>query len=147
MATTAEQRGRPSSITVISWLAILYGLLTLGQKTFLALSPEAMALTRQIFDELSGSALLPVPFEAHMAHAFLSSMVVMIAGAFMLVGNNWARMLLLVWPLTALALTLAVGGLSPSFWLKSLTYGVLAFFLLRGPSALYFRGSRTGEFD
>jgi hypothetical protein len=130
---------RPHSITLIAWLAILYGVLTLGSKVFVVLSPEAFAMTRDLFVTLNKNALVRVPFEAHMAHGFISSVVLIVAGVFMLMGHNWARLLLLIWPLTVLALTFIVSGLSLSLGLKTLTYGVLVFFLLRGASGRYFQ--------
>lgn len=142
MATDVEER-RPLSISVIAWLAILYGLLTLVEKAFVVLSPEALALTRDFFLKLNESALVRLPFAAHMAHGFASSVVFAVAGVFMLKGRNWARLLLLVWPITALALSFVVGGVSASLGLKTLTYGVLVFFLLRGASARYFQARRA----
>jgi len=134
---------RPHSITLIAWLAILYSVLTLGSKLFVVLSPEAFAMTRDFFVTLNKNALVRLPFEAHMAHGFLSSVVFAVAGIFMLMGHNWARLLLLIWPLTALALTFLVSGLSLSLGLKTLTYGVLAFFLLRGASVAYFQARQA----
>jgi hypothetical protein len=130
---------RPHAITLIAWLAILYGVLTLGVKIFVVLSPEAFAMAREVFIKLNERPLVPLPFEAHMAHGFISSIVFVVAGVFMLLGHNWARLLFLIWPLTALALTVVVSGLSLSLGLKTLTYCVLAFFLLRTPCVRYFR--------
>jgi len=139
MAANPEAVGRPRTITWIAWLAILYGVVTLGQKMFVTVSPEASALTREFFDKLNQNALVRLPFEAHMAHGVASSIVFAVAGIFMLLGRNWARLLLLLWPLTALALTFIVSGFSLSLGLKTVTYGTLAFFLLRPATAEYFQ--------
>ena len=136
---------RPHAITLIAWLAILYGVLTLGSKVFVVVSPEAFALTREVFLKLNESALVALPFAAHMAHGLVSSGVLIVAGIFMLLGHNWARLLLLIWPLTALALTFFVAGLSLSLGLKTLTYCVLAFFLRRPPSVQFFRTAPDSE--
>lgn len=132
-------RRRPHSVTVIAWLAILYSVLTLALKAFVLLSPATLSMTRETFAGLNAGAPVPLPFAAHMAHALTSSAILIVAGGFMLRGLNWARLLLLIWPLTAVVLTVAVYGLSLPPGLKTLTYAVLAFFLLRGPSAGYFR--------
>lgn len=134
---------RPASITVIAWLAILYGILTLALKGYLLFSPEALAMSRDVFAKLNEGALLRLPFEAHMAHGFASSIIFAVAGIFMLPGHNWARILLLVWPLTALALTFIVSGLSLSLGLKTLTYGVLVLFLFRPAAVAYFLRMRA----
>lgn len=135
---------RPRSITLIAWLAFLYGVLSLGWKVRVVLSPEMYALTRDFFVTLNEGALVQLPFEAHMAHGFTSSAAFAVGGVFMLLGHNWARLLLLIWPLTALALTFSVSGLSLPLGLKTLTYCLLAFFLLRGASATYFQARQAG---
>ena len=144
MVPAGEPRRRPRSVTIIALLAILYGVLTLAHKAFVLLSPATLSMTRDLFAGLNASAPVPLPFAAHMAHGLTGSVVLIVAGGFMLRGFNWARLLLLLWPLTALALTFAVYGLSASLGLKTLTYLVLAFFLLRGPSAQYF-GARPAH--
>ena len=115
---------RPLSITIISWLFIVFG---------------AIALVAGLWPivHMNGAQLL-TEFEKHwMVHLSRSAQIV--AGVFMLYGQNWARWLLVVW----LAFHVIVGALHSPVHLITHALFLLAglFFLFRPAAAAYFRGT------
>ena len=113
---------RPLSITIISWLLIVFG---------------AIALVGGLWSllHLNGAQLI-ADLEKHwMVH--LSRIAQIIAGVFMLYGQNWARWLLVVW----LAFHIVVGALHSPVHLIThlLLFLVGLFFLFRPAASAYFR--------
>jgi hypothetical protein len=116
---------RPLSITIISWLFIVFG---------------AIALVAGLWPIVHmNGAQLGAEFEKHwMVHLSRSAQI--IAGVFMLYGQNWARWLLVVW----LAFHVVVGALHSPFHLitHAVFFLVGLFFLFRPGAAAYFRGPK-----
>lgn len=123
--TTPESlivKPRPLSITIISWLLIVFGVIAL------------VAGLRPIVYIDRGQLL--ADFEKHwMVHLSRSAQI--IAGAFMLYGKNWARWLLVVW----LAFHIVVGALHSTVHLLThvLFFLVGLYFLFRPAASAYFR--------
>ncbi len=139
MGPETDRRKRPISVTILAVAVIVWGLVTLATKIFVVASPEAYAMFREAYTAMNDGALVKLPMAVHLGHGFLSSPVLVVAGAFMLAAKNWARLLLVAWPLTALALTIAVGGLALPFYLKAATYLVVLYLLMRKNCRDYFR--------
>lgn len=131
---------RPHSVTVISALVIVYGLYTLALKVYLISSPEAYGIFEKLVAAYNAEAAVKLPLAFHLAYSFLGSIAFLVSGVFMLKGRNWARLLLLLWGLATLALTLALAGLSLPLYLKTATYLVFLYLLLRKNSVAYFKG-------
>jgi hypothetical protein len=131
---------RPLSVTIISALVIVYGLYTLALKVTLVSSPEAYAMFEQLIESYNAEAAVKLPLAFHLTYSFLGSVAFLVAGVFMLMGRNWARWLLLLWGLATLALTLALAGFSLPMYLKTATYLVFLYLLLRKNSVAYFKG-------
>ena len=113
---------RPLSLTVLSWLFIVFG---------------AIALVAGLWPLIHmNSAERVVEFEKHwMVH--LSRTAQIIAGGFILRGKNWARWLLVVW----LAFHVIVGALHSTFHLvtHAVVFAIGMFFLFRPNARDYFR--------
>ena len=117
---------RPLSITIISWLLIVFG---------------AIALVAGLWPivHMNGGQRI-ADFEKHwMVHLSRSAQIV--AGVFMLYGHNWARWLLVVW----LAFHVIVGALHSPFHFITHVLFFLAglYFLFRPAASAYFRGTET----
>lgn len=117
---------RPLSITIISWLFIVFG---------------AIALVAGLWPvfRMNGAQLVS-EFEKHwMVHLSRSAQI--IAGVFILYGQNWARWLLVVW----LAFHVVVGALHSRVQLLThlVFFLVGLFFLFRPAAAAYFRRPKT----
>ena len=112
---------RPRSITIISWLfiifgtiALLSGLLPLGELT---------------------NAQRVADFKSHwMVH--LSRILAVVSGVFMLYGHNWARWLLVVW----IAFHIVLSGLHSMLQLLMhvLIFSVILYFIFRRQASIYF---------
>lgn len=130
---------RPQSVTVISVLAIVVGLSTLAAKIFVLSSSEAYRFFVEFAETVNARALVKLPVEVHLAHGIMSSLVWIVAGIFMLKGNNWARLLALFWGSTIIMLTFLVADFSLSLYLKSGAYSILLYFLTRPGCLKYFQ--------
>lgn len=102
---------RPTSITVISWLFIIFGSIAL----------------------IGG--LITTDLKSHW-YVHLSRFLQIVAGVFMLYGRNWARWLLVAW----IAFHLVVGAMHSALFLLMhvVIFSVILFFLYRRPARAYF---------
>ena len=116
---------RPRSITIISWIFIVFGIITLLS----GLLPYSEITSAQRVADL----------KSHwMVH--LSRMTAIVSGVFMLYGRNWARWLLVAWILFHIVLS-ALHSLT-QLLLHALIFTVILFFLFRRDASAYFA---TGE--
>jgi uncharacterized membrane protein HdeD (DUF308 family) len=117
---------RPRSITIISWIFIVFGSIAL-LSGILSIGEVTVA---QRIAELKGHWYVHV-----------SRIVQILCGVFMLYGFNWARWLLVAW----LAFHVIVGGLHSKFQLivHSLLFAVVVYFLFRPQASAYFGQNRS----
>ena len=108
---------RPRSITIISWLFIIFGSIAL----------------------LSGV----LPFRDLMSHWYvhLSRVLMIVAGVFMLKGHNWARWLLVLW----IAFHIIISALHSTLFLLMhvVIFSVILYFVFRRQSSSYFLAAGT----
>jgi hypothetical protein len=119
---------RPLSITIISWLFMIFGSIALIG----GLLPLAGA----------NAAQLAAEFKTHwMVH--LSHLAAIVSGLFMLRGHNWARWLLVAW----IVFHIVVGALHG--WIPLLThvviFSVILFFLFRRTASEYFSSGAVAQ--
>jgi hypothetical protein len=116
-------KDRPLSITIISWLFIIFG---------------AIALVSGLFPLMGAStAQLVADFKSHwMVH--FSRLAQMAGGLFMLRGQNWARWLLVVW--MAFHVVISVLHSFTQVAIHVGIFSVILFFLFRKPASEYFAG-------
>ena len=114
-------RQRPLSITIISWLFIIFGSIALLQ----GLLPFGDITVAQRIAELNGH---------WMVH--LSRILQIVAGVFMLYGHNWARWLVVVW----IAFHIVISALHSTLqlFLHVAIFSVILFFLFRKQASTYF---------
>jgi hypothetical protein len=112
---------RPRSITIISWIFIIFGSISLLS----GLLPLGDVTLDQRIAELKGH---------WMVH--LSRIAAVVAGVFMLYGRNWARWLLVVWILFHIVLS----ALHSMFQLllHAGIFTVILYFLFRRDASSYF---------
>jgi len=108
---------RPRSITIISWLFIVFGSIAL----------------------LSG-LIKGGDLKGHW-YVHLSRFLQIVAGLFMLYGRNWARWLLVAW----VAFHLVVGALNGPLQLLMhvVIFSVILFFVFRRQASAYFLATDT----
>ena len=112
---------RPLSITLISWLFMIFGSIALVS----GLLPLTGANTAQLIAE----------FKQHwMVH--LSHLAAIVSGLFMLRGHNWARWLLVVWIVAHIVIS-ALHSWSQLI-VHVVIFSVVLFFLFRRNASEYF---------
>ena len=133
---------RPLSVTVISWLCVMWALVSMVPKAFLFMDPATRELALEFSQAISGGGWLRVPLWVQLWHALLGVPVMILSGLFMLRGRSWALVTLLFWMLGALVLNLAVAGLTTSLYLKLATAALIVIVLTRGKALAFFLSRR-----
>ena len=115
-------KNRPRSITIIGWLFVLFGSITLLSGVL----PIGDITFAQRVGEL----------QSHW-YVHLARIIGIVAGAFMLKGYNWARWLLVAW----MAFHIVVGALNGlvHFLTHVVIFSVILFFLFRPNASSYFK--------
>jgi hypothetical protein len=108
---------RPRSITIISWLFIIFGSVAL------------------VYGLLNGLDL-----KGHW-YVHLSRILQIVAGMFMLYGRNWARWLLVAW----IAFHIVISALHSALFLllHVVIFSVILFFVFRRDASSYFVTANT----
>jgi hypothetical protein len=119
---------RPLSITIISWIFILGGIISL-HAMYRGLTNPDTGQNMSMFISVH-----PVYF----TFTHFAAILAIICGIFILFGFNWARWLLFVWFVEA---TIADAMIVPShFWKPCVLFVPAVCFLFRQPATDYFRG-------
>lgn len=117
---------RPRSITIISWLFIVFGSIALLS----GLLPIGEITVAQRVAELKGH---------WMVH--LSRLAMIVAGVFMLYGRNWARWLFVAW--VAFHIVLSALHSVTLLLLHVAIFSVILYFLFRRSASNYFAPVNT----
>jgi hypothetical protein len=112
---------RPRSITIISWIFIIFGSISLLS----GLLPFGEITVAQRIAELKGH---------WMVH--LSRILAVVGGVFMLYGRNWARWLIVVWILFHIVIS-ALHSLT-QLLIHAVIFTVILYFLFRREASAYF---------
>lgn len=121
---------RPRSITIISWIFLALGSISLVA----GILPKVDITFAQRIAELKGHW-----------YVHLSRISEILAGLFMLYGYNWARWLLVVW----LGFHVVVGALHslPHLIVHILLFVVVSYFLFQKQASTYFRHARDTDVE
>ncbi len=118
---------RPISVTIISWIFIIFGALMF----IAALLPlfgigasqaSAVPIAKSIFD---------------LSLVLIIRLLAVICGVFMLKGSNWARWVLIIW--TGFHVIISIGGAPFVLIMHSLIFVIVLYLLLRPAVSYYFR--------
>jgi hypothetical protein len=121
---------RPTSVTVISWILIAMGGISLITTTMMLIIPNPRV------QELMAQSPIPVPIQYVISYAGLAVMI--ISGLWMLKGQNWARLLYVIWSALGLVIGLATSPMKAMLIPGVLIYGVVVFFLFRPKANQFF---------
>ncbi|TPV94027.1 MAG: hypothetical protein B7733_17390 [Myxococcales bacterium FL481] len=121
---------RPTSITVVGWLATVLGTFSLVTVPFTFLLTGT-----QRFAELS-----PVPIELQLATSLLGCLVTVICGVAFLKGKDWGRVLYLGFFTASLAYSLITAPVKAAVIPSVAILGGMIFVLYRKPARLFFKG-------
>jgi hypothetical protein len=133
-------RTRPTSITVIAWILILLGGISLVTTTLVI---NSAVIDNPAVQELMSKSLIPVPVQYAMT--YIGLLVTLVSGVAMLKGQNWGRWLYVVG--TALGFLIGIvtsplkGAMIPGF----VVFVVVTFFLFRPKANKYFSGEEAAH--
>jgi hypothetical protein len=116
---------RPLAITIVSWIFIAVGCISL----VVNLRP-INEVPAQLLSELKGQHHIELWF------VVISAVSALVGGVFMLYGCNWARWLLVVWFAFHVIISLLHSRIE--VLIHTLLFGVLLFLVFRRPASAYF---------
>ena len=123
---------RPTSLTVIGWVLIVFGAFGLIATAMLPANPVATAMLEQS----------PLPMSVHLAIGAIGGLVSLIAGYGVLSGLGWSRLLYTAWVLIAVAIALISMPFTSFMAVGWAIQAVIIFFLFRAAANQWFaRGS------
>lgn len=125
---------RPKSITVVSWILIILGGLSLISST--------ISLNNPIAREMMAKS--PIPVNVQFVMMFAGILIMIISGAAMLKGQNWARLLYVGWSVLGFAIGIATSPMKAAMIPGLVIFLIIVFFLFRPKANAYFKPTQTG---
>jgi hypothetical protein len=124
---------RPTSITVISWILIIMGGISLITST--------ISLNNPMAKELMSRSIMPISIQYLMIYAGLLIMIV--CGIAMLKGQNWARLLYVIWSIIGFVIGIATSPMKAAMIPGIAIFLIAVFFLFRAKANVYFAGTEV----
>ena len=121
---------RPTSVTVIAWILIALGGISLISSILAINDPKAK--------ELMGHS--PIPIWAQFIHLYLGILIGLISGMALLKGLNWARFLYLIFTIIGFVIGFAFSTVKLAMIPGAILSAVIIFFLFRPRVNDYFAG-------
>ena len=128
-------KNRPTSVTVIAWVLIVMGGISLISTTVMINNPMA-------HDLMSKS---PIPIPVQYAMSYIGSLIMIVSGIAMLGGRNWARFLYVVWSAIGFAIGITTSPMKVALIPGFVVFVVIAFFLFRPKATQYFSPSESAN--
>lgn len=119
---------RPTSISVIAWILIVVGGISLIATTVMINDP--------ISRELMSKSPIPIPVQYAMSYVGLLIMIV--SGFAMLQGCNWARLLYVIWSMIGFLVAIVSSPVKAAMIPGFVVFLVVAFFLFRPKANAFF---------
>lgn len=119
---------RPTSVTIIAWILIVLGALSVVTTTVMTNNPTAVAL-------MSKS---PLPVSVQYGISYFGSLVMVVSGIAMLKGQNWARWLYIGWSVIGFIIGVATSPAKIAMIPGFVVFLIIAFFLFRPRANDYF---------
>jgi hypothetical protein len=124
---------RPASVTVIAWILIVIGGMSLILTTAMLNNPSVKLLM------VRTSLPLPVQYVI----TYVGQMVMITSGFAMLERQNWARLLYVIWSAIGFLIGLATSPIKAAIIPELVLYAVVVFFLFRPKVNRYFGRSEV----
>jgi hypothetical protein len=119
---------RPTSLTVIGWVLIVFGAFGLLGTMMLPANPVAAELMKQS----------PLPMSAHVAIGAIGALISIACGVGVLKGLGWSRLLYTAWVLISVVIALVSMPFSSLMVVGWLLQAVIIFFLFRPEAGAWF---------
>lgn len=130
-----EMNTRPTSVTVIAWFLLIIGVIS-------AVLTVAMIDNPIVIDLMKKS---PLPVSLQYAIAIAGLLVMMVSGAAMLKGRNWARLLYVIWSALGLLIGLATSPVKASLFPGLVFLAIVTFFLFRPKANNFFSQTKPSD--
>jgi len=138
-------RTRPTSITVIAWILILFGGISLVTTTLMinnGMIDEVM-IDNPAARELLSKSLIPIPVQY--AVTYVGLLVMLVSGVAMLKGQNWGRWLYVVGTAAGFLIGIITSPLKEAMIPGFVVFVVVTFFLFRPKANKYFSDRETAH--
>lgn len=119
---------RPTSVTVVAWILIVIAAINLIS--------SAVSFNNPMVRELMAKSPVPIPVQYIML--FVGLTVTLVSGVGMLKGQNWARMLYVIWSAIGMIIGLATSPMKAMLIPGLLVVLIFVFFLFRPNANKYF---------
>ena len=120
---------RPTSISVIAWIVIVLGGISLITTTIMIDNPMVI--------DLMSKSLLPVPIQYVIS--YVGILIMIVSGVAMLKGKNWARLLYIIWNLISFVIGIITSPMKAAMIPSFVVFLVAAFFLFRPKANEFFK--------
>jgi hypothetical protein len=126
---------RPTSISVIAWILIVFGILTI-------LMMVAALVTPEVQKEMAKNPI-PIPIQFAMSFAGLGVMIV--SGIGLLNCQNWARYLYVIWNIIGFVIGLITSPMKLMLIPGFLVFLIIAYFLFTSAANQYFLKDKSSD--
>jgi len=124
---------RPKSITVVCWILIITGGISLISSTF--------SLTNPVAQELMAKSSIPISIQYVIMYAGL--IITLVCAIAMLKRQNWARLLYVVWSIIGFIIGIATSPMKVIMIPSIIIFLIVAFFLFRPKANEYFKATEV----
>ncbi len=132
-------RTRPTSITVVAWILILMGAISLVTTTLMINPVMTNPATREL---LSKS---PIPVSVQYAMTYVALLVMLVSGIAILKGRNWGRWLYVVGTVLGFLIGIITSPVKSAMIPGFVVFVVVAFFLFRSKANKYFADQESAH--
>ena len=138
-------RTRPPSITVIAWILILMGGISLVTMTFVINNAmiDKVMIDNPAARELLSRSPIPVPVQYAMTYAGL--LVMLVSGVAVLKGQNWGRWLYVIGTAAGFLIGIITSPLKEAMIPGFVVLVVVTFFLFRPNANKYFSDTESAH--
>ena len=126
---------RPASVTVVAWILIVMGVLSLITSTITINNPLAR-------DLMSKS---PIPVSVQFAMMYAGLLIMIVSGIAMFKGQNWARWLYVIWSVLGLVIGFATSPMKAAMIPGLILFLIIVFFLFRPMANAYFSAAESSD--
>ncbi|MBN1676073.1 MAG: hypothetical protein JXR37_33825 [Kiritimatiellae bacterium] len=120
---------RPTSVSVISWILIAMALISVVA--------TAVSMKNPMVREMMSKS--PIPLNVQFAIGFAGLGITLVSAVAMLKGQNWGRMLYVLWSAVGFSLTLITSPMKTAAIPGLIVFAVIVLFLFRPAANAYFR--------
>ena len=123
---------RPKSITVVCWILIIMGAISLVTSTISFSNP----ITRELM------AKSPIPVNIQYVMMYVGLLVMLVSGVAMLKRQNWARIVYVGWSIIGFIIGMATSPMKVAMIPGLIVFVVIVFFLFRPKANEYFKATK-----